>query len=263
MAMLGISVLGIFFRALRIFSPSFSKMLLLRKVHGSQLDGIILSSGECFVLEMVIDNLSNTPVFIDSVLTEVAGNMKEVSYRRSTKDSYRNAFFNYHDDVESSAPLLQEERNHNLESTRLSPILPETKSKFETQHVEQVRSHENNVKKSIEIDQAASCKNTGTAGGTDDKVKTLTPKEEDALIEVAKPTSKKKKNKKNQKVLTNDLVDEKNLPPNAGKKKPEVEATAGGSLVVVEIEKVEEAEVNADSTVVTFLEDSHLSQDWL
>ena len=71
MAMLGISCLGIVYRVLRIVSPSFSRMLLLRKVHGSQLNGIILSSGECFVLELVIDNLSNTPMFIDSVLNEV------------------------------------------------------------------------------------------------------------------------------------------------------------------------------------------------
>ena len=241
--MLGISCLGILFRVTRIVSPSFSKMLLLRKVHGSQLNGIIMSSGECFVLELVIDNLSNTPVFVDSVLTEVAANMKEVSYRRSTSEDYRSFIFNYHDDVEGSTPLLKEEKNHNLESTKLSPILPETKFKFESQH----------VKKSIEFDQevqSASCKNTDSAGGKEDN-------EEDALIdlqEVAKPTSKKKKNKKNQKVATNDSED-KNLPPNADKKKPEP-AKAGGSLVVVDVERVE------DTTVVSF-QDSHLSQDWL
>ena len=238
--MLGISCLGIIFRVMRILFPSFSKMLLLRKVHGSQLNGIIMSSGECFVLELVIDNLSNTPMFIDSVLTEVAANMKEVSYRRSTKDSYRKFIYNYHDDVEASAPLIQEERNHNHESTRLSPILPETKSQFGTQH-------ENIVKKSIEIDHQDK---------NDDNVKTLTPNEKDTLIdlqEVAKPTSKKKKNKKNQKVPTNDSED--------GKKKPKVEA---GSVVLNEKVSAEvNTKVNADSTVVSFLEDSHLSQDWL
>lgn len=239
--------------------------MLLRKVHGSQLNGIILSSGECFVLELVIDNLSNTPVFTDSVLTEVAANMKEVSYWRSTKDSYRNFLFNYHDDVEGSTPLLKEEKNHNLESTKLSPILPEVKFKFESQHVisnKQVISHENNVKKSIEIDQdqGAECKNSDSTDGTEDKVKSH-PSEEDILIdlqeqEVAKPTSKKKKNnKKNQKVVTNDS-EEKNLPSNAAKKKPEP-AVAGGSHVMVEVERVE------DITVVSFMEDSHLSQDWL
>ena len=244
--MLAISCLGIIFRVLRLVSPSFSKMLLLRKVHGPQLNGIIMSSGECFVLELIIDNLTNTPMFTDSVLTEVAANMKTVSYRRSTKDNYRNFVFNYHEDVEDSTPLLKEEGSHNLESTKLSPVLPEAKFKFESQHVksnEQVLPSENNIKKILEIDQepqTVSCKNTDPTGGNDDEIKTLNPNEQDTLIdlqEVAKPTSKKKKNKKNQKV-----------PNNAEKK---------------ELASVEDTEVKADSTVVSFLEDSHLSQDWL
>ena len=130
MAMLAISCLGILFRALRLLSPSFSKMLLLRKVHGPQLNGIIMSSGECFVLELILDNLTNTPVFTDSVLTEVAASMKAVSYRRSTKDNYRSYIFNYHEDVEDSTPLLKEEKNPNLKSTKLS-IIPEFKFEIE------------------------------------------------------------------------------------------------------------------------------------
>ena len=239
--MLAISCLGILYRALRLLSPSFSKMLLLRKVHGPQLNGIIMSSGECFVLELILDNLTNTPMFIDSVLTEVAANMKAVSYRRSTKDSYRNYIFNYHEDVEDSTLLLKEEGNHQLESTKLSPVLPELK--FETD----------------QDSRAASCTNTDNkACCNDDKMKTLTPNEDDILIDLqeeAKPTSKKKKNKKNQKVTNTDCEDRKNE-----KKKLEHEASAGGS-VVVEVEKV--VEVEADSTVVSFLEDSHHSQDWL
>ena len=89
-----------------------------------------MSSEECFVLELVIDNLSNTPVFIDSVLTAVAANMKEVSYRRSTMNNYRNYIFNYHEDVEDSTPLLKEEKNPNLKSTKLS-IIPEFKFEIE------------------------------------------------------------------------------------------------------------------------------------
>ena len=182
----------------------------------------------------------------------------EVSYRRSTKDSYSNFLFNYHDDdVEGSTPLLNEEKNHYLDSTKLSPILPEAKFKFETQHVksnEQVLSLENNVKKSTEseVQDAQTVIN-------DDKLKTLTSIEEEPLVdlpEVSK-SSKKKKNKKNQKVTTNDSEDGKNLPPNAAvKKTPELETTTGDS-VLVQVETVE------DSTVVSFLEDSHLSQDWL
>ena len=174
--------------------------------------------------------------------------MKEVSFRRSTKDSYKSVIFNYHDDVEGSTPLINEEWNHHLESTKLSPIpVAEVKSKFEAQSVktnDQVLSHESNVKKSLEIE-------TEIADGSDDKMKT---NEEDTLIdlqEVAKPTSKKKKNKKNQKV-NNDLEEKK-----------KVEAAKGGGSVVLEVEKAADAEINADSTVVSFLEDSHLSQDWL
>ena len=182
----------------------------------------------------------------------------EVSYRRSTKDSYSNFIFNYHDDdVEGSAPLLNEEGNHHLESTKLSPILPEVKSKFESQHNKsnvQVFSHENNVKKSIENHlESTSCKTT-CEGGND-------ATDEDILIdlqEVTKPTSRKKKNKKNQKVPSNDSEVGKDPPPHAGKKKLEPAATAGGSLLVQVDEEEEE-----DSTVVSFLEDSHLSQDWL
>ena len=252
--MLAVSCLGIIFRSLRLLSPSFSKMLLLRKVHGPQLSGIIMSSGECFVLELVLDNLSNTPVFTDSVLSEVAASMKEVSYRRSTKDKYRNIIFNYHEDVEDAAPLLKEEGDRNLESTKLSSILPEVKFKFESQHVkssEQVIPHEKNAKKTIETDQeppAASSKNTDSAGGNDEEIKTITPNEQDILIdlqEVAKPTSKKKKNKKSQKVANN--AEKREL------------ATAGEGSEVLE----EENSAVGDWTVVSFLEDSHLSQDWL
>ena len=106
---------------------------------------------------------------------------------------------------------------------------------------------ESNIKKILEIDQepqAVSCINADPTGGNDEEIKTLNPNEQDTLIdlqEVAKPTSKKKKNKKNPKV-----------PNNAEKKEL---ATAEGS--------VEDTEVKADSTVVSFLEDSHLSQDWL
>ena len=180
--------------------------------------------------------------------------MKEVSYRRSTKDKYRNVIFNYHEDVEDAAPLLKEEGNHNLESTKLSPILPEVKFKFESQHVkssEQVIPHEKNAKKTIETDQeppAASSKNTDSAGGNDEEIKTVTLNEQDIVIdlqEVAKPTSKKKKNKKSQKVANNA-------------EKKEV-ATAGEGSEVLE----EENSAVGDSTVVSFLEDSHLSQDWL
>ena len=43
---------------------------------------------------------------------QVAASMTVVSYRRSTKVSYRDFVFNYHDDVEGCASLLKEEKNH-------------------------------------------------------------------------------------------------------------------------------------------------------
>merc|ERR1719190_90622 len=99
--------------------------------------------------------------------------MKEVSYRRSTKDSHKSVLFNYDDDVEGSTPLLKDGWNHNLESTKLLPILPvpEVKSKFETQNLkshDQVLSQESNVQKSNELETE-----TETAGGRDDKMKTI------------------------------------------------------------------------------------------
>ena len=63
-----ISLLGIFYRLARILVPPFSRHLLTRKIHGNQLSTVYLSSGDCFVLEMVVDNLSETPKLIDQVL---------------------------------------------------------------------------------------------------------------------------------------------------------------------------------------------------
>ena len=198
-----------------------------------------MSSEECFVLELVIDNLSNTPVFIDSVLTAVAANMKEVSYRRSTMNNYRNYIFNYHEDVEDSTPLLKEEKNPNLKSTKLS-IIPEFK--FE-------------IEQDVQTD---SCKNTGrNVGCTEDK---MTPYGEDTTIdlqEIAMPAPKKKKKKKNLKIANNNPEDCKNSQPNGKKEKRDLEAPVGES-VVIEADKT----VEADSTVVSFL-DSYRSQDWL
>ena len=42
-----------------------------RKVHGKQLDAMKLTSGECFVLEMIIDNLKTTPTLVTMFLDEL------------------------------------------------------------------------------------------------------------------------------------------------------------------------------------------------
>merc|ERR1740128_565931 len=67
-----------FFRWARIMVPSFSRYLLNRRIHGNQLQRIDLSSGDCFVLEMVIDNLTQTPKLIDQMLEEIEKKLTEI-----------------------------------------------------------------------------------------------------------------------------------------------------------------------------------------
>ena len=43
------------------------RYLLARKIHGSQLGRLHLTSGDCFVLEMVVDNMGQTPQLMDQV----------------------------------------------------------------------------------------------------------------------------------------------------------------------------------------------------
>eukprot|EP00092_Neocalanus_flemingeri_P018947 GFUD01020527.1.p1 GENE.GFUD01020527.1~~GFUD01020527.1.p1 ORF type:complete len:460 (+),score=47.04 GFUD01020527.1:248-1627(+) len=76
--LLFISILGIFYRWGRIAVPSFSRYLLARKIHGKQLQRLHLTSGDCFVLEMVLDNMSQTPKMIDQMLEEVEKKLTEI-----------------------------------------------------------------------------------------------------------------------------------------------------------------------------------------
>jgi len=74
MFLLVLSVLGLVYRTARISIPSLSRYLLSRKVHGKslqQLERLRLSSGDCFVLEMVIDNLKGTPNLTGLVMEEL------------------------------------------------------------------------------------------------------------------------------------------------------------------------------------------------
>merc|ERR1711892_1569060 len=73
-----ISIFGIFYRLGRIMVPAFSRHLLARKIHGKQLQGLHLTSGDCFVLEMVVDNMSQTPKDIDQMLEEIVKKLTEV-----------------------------------------------------------------------------------------------------------------------------------------------------------------------------------------
>jgi len=71
MFLLILSVLGLVYRTARISIPSLSRYLLQRKVHGRQLQRLPMNSGDCFVLEMVIDNLRGTPNLAGNVLDEL------------------------------------------------------------------------------------------------------------------------------------------------------------------------------------------------
>ena len=55
--------------------------LVIRKVHGGYLDRLSLTSGECFVLEMVIDNLRTTPTLVTAVLEELESRLADQELR--------------------------------------------------------------------------------------------------------------------------------------------------------------------------------------
>ena len=76
MILLIISIMGLMYRLMRITFPLFSKVVLKRKVHGQSLGGVRMTSGESFVLEMLIDNLTRTPKLIDELVKEVELNAK-------------------------------------------------------------------------------------------------------------------------------------------------------------------------------------------
>ena len=48
-----------------------------RKCHNENLDGVKITSGECFVLELIIDNLSNEPRKVKDLLKEVKSKLSE------------------------------------------------------------------------------------------------------------------------------------------------------------------------------------------
>ena len=82
-ALLLLSSLGLIYRVLRIYSSFFSKLLLIRKVHGDQLFGVKMTSGDSFVLEMVVDNLARTPKLIDEFIGEVASKLHDLNSRKA------------------------------------------------------------------------------------------------------------------------------------------------------------------------------------
>ena len=106
--LLVISTLGVVYRLFRICNPFFSKYLLIRKVHGDQLFGVNMSSGDSFVLEMIVDNLTRCPRLIDEFILEISSRLTEMNSRKSC---------NYMDELRESmeddkTPLLAEDDDH-------------------------------------------------------------------------------------------------------------------------------------------------------
>ena len=196
MFLLVISVLGLIFRLLRISFPIFSKMLLLRKVHGSQLRGLILTSGECFVLELLLDNLTHVPAFSDAMLGEIAANMKDVSYERLKSHNYQDlAFLDFND---GRTPLLKHEEHQNS-------WLPESSKGNQDK---QTFGNSDKEEMSKEFESLPSCnENLKSCAEAEDCHDTIN--EVNEVNENNK--SKKKKNKKNAKV--NDSQEKKMQDP--------------------------------------------------
>merc|ERR1719431_208399 len=82
MFLLVVSVFGIFFRLLRISNPWLSKCLLLRKAHGNQFKGLWLSSGECFVLGLFVDNFNKTQTLLNKIFDEIAVRLETEDLQR-------------------------------------------------------------------------------------------------------------------------------------------------------------------------------------
>jgi hypothetical protein len=69
-ALIGVSVLGLIYRFARIMIPDLSRSILMRKVRAYRLDNLVLSGADCFVLDMLADNLPHQ--VMDQLLAEIS-----------------------------------------------------------------------------------------------------------------------------------------------------------------------------------------------
>eukprot|EP00092_Neocalanus_flemingeri_P029907 GFUD01032472.1.p1 GENE.GFUD01032472.1~~GFUD01032472.1.p1 ORF type:complete len:376 (+),score=66.60 GFUD01032472.1:58-1185(+) len=69
-ALIAISVLGLVYRFARIMIPGLSRAILMRKVRAWRLENVELSGADCFVLDMLGDNI--TPPVMDQLLGDIA-----------------------------------------------------------------------------------------------------------------------------------------------------------------------------------------------
>jgi len=116
MALLLISIIGLLYRLMRITFPLFSKMILKRKVHGPSLGGVRMTSGESFVLEMLIDNLTRTPKLIDELVKEVSVRLQEIEYREEFVGCNNFSEDATHDRDEDNAPLISKTNDRRKDS---------------------------------------------------------------------------------------------------------------------------------------------------
>jgi hypothetical protein len=69
------SALGVVYRAARMTVPGFSRIMLMRKVHGQQLATLMLSASEYFVLDLMVQNMESRQM--ELVLGEVEKQYKK------------------------------------------------------------------------------------------------------------------------------------------------------------------------------------------
>jgi len=68
-ALLGVSVLGLIYRFARIMIPGLSRSILMKKVRARRMKNLELSGADCFVLDMLADNMPHN--LLDQVLCEI------------------------------------------------------------------------------------------------------------------------------------------------------------------------------------------------
>lgn len=112
--MLTLSVIGLVYRIARLCVPFLSKAILLRKNFGSHLEPIKMTSGDSFVLEIVLDNLIMKPKLRTMVVEEIAVMMRKIEYQRY--------YCHDHDDgcVGDRTPLLNKPKEDEAEGFLVS-----------------------------------------------------------------------------------------------------------------------------------------------
>jgi len=141
-----ITLVGVLYRWSRIAMPGLSRYLLSRKVHGNYLDRLQLTSGECFVLEFVIDNLKQNPNMVTGVLEELESrlsNDKERSrWLADEEDGYKGDAPDRWSQHNTSGYLAQSSPNKNSTPAPNAPHHGNHNNANHTPHVKMVAHEE-------------------------------------------------------------------------------------------------------------------------